>query len=156
MKKRILAILLASALAVTPVSYVFAEEGTTQNVQTQETQTQEIQMQEQETGNTADAIVGDSKTGETGSNGQTSENGSDAEKDSADMQPAQTGTQDNSNGTDAADDANAAPVQAQTQEVPVEQGGVTGGYLDNDLEWNPPVYSDDSIRSAAELPSAYP
>ena len=65
MKKRILAILLASALAVTPVSYVFAEEGTTQNVQTQETQTQETQTQE---------------------------------------------------------------VQAQTQEVPVEQGGVTGGY----------------------------
>ena len=88
MKKRILAILLASALTATPVSYVFAEEGTTQSIQTQEIQAQEV--------------------------------------------------------------------QAQTQEVPVEQGGVTGGYLDNDLEWNPPVYSDDSIRSAAELPSAYP
>ena len=88
MKKRILAFLLASALTATPVSYVFAEEGTTQSIQTQEIQAQEV--------------------------------------------------------------------QAQTQEVPVEQGGVTGGYLDNDLEWNPPVYSDDSIRSAAELPSAYP
>ena len=85
MKKRILAILLASALTATPVSYVFAEEGTTQSIQTQEIQAQEVQAQE----------------------------------------------------------VQAQEVQAQTQEVPVEQGGVTGGYLDNDLEWNPPVYSDE-------------
>ena len=48
MKKRILAILLASALTATPVSYVFAEEGTTQSIQTQEIQAQEVQAQTQE------------------------------------------------------------------------------------------------------------
>ncbi len=108
-----------------------------QSVRTQEIQTQE--EAEQESGNATDTVVGDAKAEETGSNGQTSENGSDATSDAAG---------EVTDGT--------AEVQAQTQDVPVEQGGVTGGYLDNDLEWNPPVYSDDSIRSAAELPSAYP
>ena len=138
MKKRILAILLASALAVTPASYVLAEEGTTQSVRTQEIQMQE--EAEQESGNATDTVVGDAKAEENGSgNEQARENGSDATSDAAG---------EVTDGT--------AEVQAQTQDVPVEQGGVTGGYLDNDLEWNPPVYSDDSIRSAAELPSAYP